>query len=453
MAVQANLKRRRKQSPLKSRIDELPYDIMKSIFNRLSFNDLVQVKSVSSSWNILGEELLSKMPWLMLPSKKQVEEGDGTDVDNNGYHGFLSLSENRVYSLKTAPKEFSEGCCIGSSRGWLLFLQEKAVPCLFNPLKRVKIELPSVDRLLGVKRMERNVNGQYELDYFNSAERGSRRLLFRSCGKQQVRECFVQKAILSGKPDDKNGKYGVVLLCNNGEDIVYHRSGDNFWTGLDVNRPPYQDIICHGNYLYALSDRNRIEVWDLHGRDGRVEKKSDVVVPFPDKSLAKVNSLRDVCTRRFYLVESSGELLFVVRFIGDYVDWDGTLLHEYDLLTEDCNHPKVCPYRTWLFHVYKMDFSKLRWVEMDTLGDHALFLGGNQSVSVSARCFPNCERDCIYFSDDCWERMEEDYLYGGHDMGIYNLKNGSLKPIYEFSSDKIQPPPCWIIPDTTVLES
>ncbi|GMI95888.1 hypothetical protein HRI_003258100 [Hibiscus trionum] len=92
MAVQATMKKRRKQSPLKSRIDELPSDIMKSIFNRLSFNDLVQAKFVSSSWNILGEELLSKMPWLMLPSKKQVEEGDETDVDNNGYHGFLSLS-------------------------------------------------------------------------------------------------------------------------------------------------------------------------------------------------------------------------------------------------------------------------------------------------------------------------------------------------------------------------
>ncbi|KAL4282954.1 hypothetical protein GQ457_16G030240 [Hibiscus cannabinus] len=49
--------------------------------------------------------------------------------------------------------------------------------------------------------------------------------------------------------------------------------------------------------------------------------------------------------------------------------------------------------------------------------------------------------------------MEEDYLYGGHDMGTYNLSDGSLKPIYEFSSDKIQPPPCWIIPDPAVLIS
>ncbi|KAE8698325.1 putative Adenine nucleotide alpha hydrolases-like superfamily protein [Hibiscus syriacus] len=366
MTVQATMTKRRKESPSTSRVDELPAHILRSIFNRLRFNDLVQAKSVCCSWNLLGDELTSKMPWLMLPSKKQVEEDDGIKVNNNGYHGFLNLKENRLYSLKTAPKEFSECCCIGSSHGWLVFLQEKAVPFLFNPFKQLRIELPSVDRQLGLEKM---------------------------------------------------------------------------------------DIICHRNHLYALSDKNSIEVWDLHIGGNHVKKKSDFVFAFPDKSLAKEKSFRDVCTSGFYLVESCGDLLFVVRFIGDYVDWDGTLLHEQDHLTQDSNHPKVCPYRTFLFHVYKMDFKELKWVEMDTLGDRALFLGRNQLASVSTRCFLNCEKDCIYFSDDCWERIDEDYLYGGHDMGIYNLKDGSLKPVFEFSSDKIQPQPCWVIPDPAMFES
>ncbi|KAE8698335.1 putative Adenine nucleotide alpha hydrolases-like superfamily protein [Hibiscus syriacus] len=453
MTVQATMTKRRKESPLTSRVDEVPAHILRSIFNRLSFNDLVQAKSVCCSWNLLGDELTSKMPWLMLPSKKQVEEDDGINVNNNGYHGFLNLMENRLYSLKMAPKEFRECCCIGSSHGWLVFLQEKAVPFLFNPFKQVRIELPSVDRLLGLENMVRNVDGEFELNYFN-VFKGSHRILFRFCGKQQVRECLIQKAILTRKPENNdNGNYGLVLLCNNGEEIAYNASGSDYWTVLDVSHPPYQDILCHRNYLYALSDKNSIEVWELHVGSGHVKKTSDIVFPFPDKSLSKENSLRDVCTCRFYLVESCGDLLFVVRFIGNYVDWDGTLLHEHDLLIEDSNHPKVCPYRTFLFHVYKMDFKELEWVEMDTLDDRALFLGGNQSVSVLARCFLNCEKDCIYFSDDCWERMEEDYLYGGHDMGIYDLKDGSLKPVFEFSSDKIQPPPCWVIPDPAMFES
>ncbi|KAE8717701.1 hypothetical protein F3Y22_tig00110044pilonHSYRG00441 [Hibiscus syriacus] len=358
MTVQATMTKRRKESPLTSRVDELPAHILRSIFHRINFNDLVQAKSVCRSWNLLGDELTSKMPWLMLPSKKQVEEGDGINVNNNGYHGFLNLMENHLYSLKTTPKEFSECCCIGSSHGWLVFLQEKAVPFLFNPFKQVKIELPSVDRLLGLEKM---------------------------------------KAILND-----NGNCGLVLLCNNGEEIAYNAIGSDYWTVLDVLHPPYQDIICHRNRLYALSDKNSIKVWDLNIGGNHVVKKSDFVYAFPEKSLAEEKSLRDVCTCRFYLVESCGDLLFVVRFIGDYVDWDGTLLHEHDLLTEASNHPKVCPFRI-LFHVYKRDFNEL--------------------------------------NDDCWERMEEDYLYGELDMGIYNLKGGSLKPVFEFSSDKIQPDP------------
>ncbi|KAK8651593.1 hypothetical protein V6N13_141191 [Hibiscus sabdariffa] len=111
-----------------------------------------------------------------------------------------------------------------------------------------------------------------------------------------------------------------------------------------------------------------------------VSPKSPIwFLPFPEKSLAKGDSLRGLCTTRFYLVEACGDLQLVVRFIGGYVD--GTLLREWDCLADHCNHPKVCPYRTFLFHVYKLDSDILKWVEMDCLGDQALFLGGNESVS------------------------------------------------------------------------
>ena len=90
------------------------------------------------------------------------------------------------------------------------------------------------------------------------------------------------------------------------------------------------------------------------------------------------------------MVESCGDLLLVVRYIGEFVDWNGTLVREEDRLTEHCTHPKVCPYRTCLFHVYKLDFNEIKWVEMESLGDRALFLSGNQSVSVSAQFFLNC---------------------------------------------------------------
>ncbi|XVF66390.1 hypothetical protein PTKIN_Ptkin10aG0032100 [Pterospermum kingtungense] len=426
-------------STKRRRIAQVPTDILRSmIFNKLTYIDLVQAKAVCSSWNLLGQELVSRMPWLMLPSKKDVEEGDGTDVNNNGYNGLLSLGENRVYSLKNIPNEFRESCSVGSSNGWLVFLEEKAVPFLFNPLKQVKAQLPPVGRLLGLLKMERCLDGGYEVEDYNGYQ-GYR-------PKQQIRECYIRKAILTTEPDcNNNKKYGLILLCNKGKDIAYYESGDNYWSLLNVSHPPYQDIIFHEDHLYALSeDHNYIEVWDVEG--GRVKKQFGIVVSLPEKSVAKANSWGDLCAIRSYLVQSCGDLVLAVRYIGEFVDWDGTMHREPDMLLDCCNHPMVCPYKTCLFHVYKLDFDEVKWVEMESLGERALFLGGNQSVSVSAQSFPNCERNSIYFSDDYWERMDEDYLYGGHDYGVYNLKGGSVKPIYEFSSDKIHPPPCWIIP-------
>ncbi|KAE8736442.1 putative Adenine nucleotide alpha hydrolases-like superfamily protein [Hibiscus syriacus] len=435
------MKRRRTldSSPLPSSVfDQVPTDVLRSIIKKLSFIDVVQAKAVCSSWNLVGEELVSRMPWLMLPSKEEVEEGDDADARNNGYNGFLNLGENRVYNLKTTPKEFRESCCIGSSHGWLVFLEQKAIPFLFNPFRQVKIQLPPVDRLLGLKRMERKMNGEYELDYFEDYKK-SCRFWFKWCGKQEVRARFIQKAILTGKPDSNNGNYGLVLLCNSGEEIAYYESaGDNSWTVIDVSHAPYQDIICHENNLFALGDKNSVEVWDLQQGRAGITKKSDIVLPIPDKLLAKEDSVKGLCSSRFYLVESCGDLLLVVRFIGDYVDRVyGTLQREWDCYNDYC---------TISFHVYKLDCNGRKWVEVESLGDHALFLGGNQSVSVSTDSFSNCEKNSIYFTDDNWERMEDDLLYGGHDMGIYNLKDQSFKSIYEFSSAGIQPPPCWILP-------
>ncbi|CAI0461638.1 unnamed protein product [Linum tenue] len=74
------------------------------------------------------------------------------------------------------------------------------------------------------------------------------------------------------------------------------------------------------------------------------------------------------------------------------------------------------------FEVYKMDAVRRRWVRAANLsgaaGDEekrALFLGGGDSVSVPAG--GGIAADSVYYTDDGWEQMDEDYLYGGHDIG------------------------------------
>jgi hypothetical protein len=139
--------------------------------------------------------------------------------------------------------------------------------------------------------------------------------------------------------------------------------------------------------------------------------------------------------------------LLVVRRIGEFVDEEGRVLHEGDLLTDKAAEPLVCAYRTLLFGLFRMDFDKETWVSMTSLDDQAVFVGGNHSASVLTCDLPGCEKNSVYFTDDYWERMNEDYLYGGHDMGVYNLKDKSVKHFYQLDALKIQPPPCWFLPN------
>ncbi|KAK6254667.1 hypothetical protein SCA6_015972, partial [Theobroma cacao] len=179
----------------------------------LDIIDIIRAKVVCSSWNSLGEELVPRTPWLMLPSK---EVEGGYDVDNNAYSGFLKLGESQVCSLKKMPKEFRESCCIGPLNGWLIFLEEKAVPFLFHPFKQVKIPTS-----------------------------------FIICSARFTK-------------NGKKGGWNDVNKLRNDEKIAYHDNEDRYWTEApDARHPPYQDIICHENQLLALGEGNNIEIWNF----------------------------------------------------------------------------------------------------------------------------------------------------------------------------------------------
>lgn len=116
-------------------------------------------------------------------------------------------------------------------------------------------------------------------------------------------------------------------------------------------------------------------------------------------------------------------------------------MYEGDTLTDYAVEPLVCPYKTCGFRVFKVDVDKREWVDVEGLSDFALFLGGNESLMVSSVENGELKGNSIYFTDDYWERFEEDYSYGGHDMGVFCMKDGSIEPILECER---QPPPVWI---------
>ncbi|KAJ7965206.1 F-box protein [Quillaja saponaria] len=130
--------------------------------------------------------------------------------------------------------------------------------------------------------------------------------------------------------------------------------------------------------------------------------------------------------KKKYIVETSiGDLLLVQRFLKEVEQYPNHLI-------------------TWDFKLHKLQ--SLSWVPIDSLGDDFLFLGDNHSISVSTLQFPECQRNCIYYSDDQFNPYE--YKDDGPvDIGIFNLANRSFTSHYlPDPGKKHMPPPIWILP-------
>ncbi|GLT42136.1 hypothetical protein SLA2020_161550 [Shorea laevis] len=387
-------------------ITGLPGDVLGDILERLSLIDILRAKAVSSSWNSSIEAFLSSdphvrlrnTPSLMLPPQQQGEEGYRSYSNRTGdsSHRILNLEENMVYSLKKTTSDLFLGSssCIGSSHGWLIFLDTKTlIPFLFNPFTEVRIQLPSL-----------------------------KSPFCKYCA------CSVVKAILTAEPGEDY--YVVLMLHFNGPKLAYYKDGDRFWTELyDSRSQTYQDIISYGNNkLYGICPNGAIHCWDLWGCFGRPGTKIIVsTATLPAKSVQKIGYFSTRSSSN-YLVELCGEILLVVRFI--------------------CSErlaPMECRYRTELFDVYKLDLKRREWEEVKSLGDWSLFVGGNHSVSVSTKDHRTCKGNSIYFTtDDFWFRD-----YSGCDMGIYSLKDGEVMSLFKFprcKDFKFQPPSRWLVP-------
>ncbi|KAG8369756.1 hypothetical protein BUALT_Bualt14G0046800 [Buddleja alternifolia] len=230
----------------------------------------------------------------------------------------------------------------------------------------------------------------------------------------------IVKAILSANPSSHKN-YTVILIYEHGYSnmkLAFCRHGDEEWTYLE-GEATYYDVVCtdlNNNILFALGPGPLVEAWDL-----------DIPVP------KKITLIQDSCPKTLY--------------IGEFVRYDGEVVYEGDTLTDYASEPLVCPYKTVDFKVYKLDLDNKNWIEVECLGDFAMFLGGNQSMMLSTTIHRELKRNVIYFTDDYWDRMNEDYNYGGPDMGIYDMEEESIMECEE-QLQRIVPPPFWItLPD------
>ncbi|KAH7832807.1 hypothetical protein Vadar_000134 [Vaccinium darrowii] len=292
------------------------------------------------------------------------------------------------------------------TRGWLVTISESGDMNLLHPLTRVQVSLPPITTL------------KYYEDggMFNNFIQ-------------------IQKAVLSSSPSGSSKDDYVLMIIYEGPGFLgYCRCGDKAWTTIETHFGRFMDITYFNDQFYAVNTLGMIYVCDVGGRNpteacpvgGEIQY---TVVPNYE--------------RRPYIVEFEGNLLIVIRD-GHYLRFPyGEVEMNADGTFDDESR---IDYGTREFRVFKVDVSNWRGTELHSLGENALFLGDNASISIKASKFSGLRPNCIYYTDDCWPSYIFFKQGGGKDMGIFNLKDGSRTRCYEGESLSSVCPPLWVRP-------
>ncbi|KAK7263601.1 hypothetical protein RJT34_31194 [Clitoria ternatea] len=358
------------------------------------------------------------VPYAILPGSSI--QGDTPDFndDENGtntaHRGIFTVSDNKFYEWKYMLKGHPDSWCVGSSLDFLILLDTNGFPFLLNPTSSSCIYFP-----------------RFPHSFFSSYS------LF--LDDHVLRKSFVSKAVLmsytSASFPSHTPQYILVLIFSCARKLAYCQH--NKWVEFFDAKSSYCDIIIHNNNLFALADNSWLEGWEFC--DNGPVKVLDVRPSMEIDDEEDREFPWDTFSTQSYLLMLEKDFMLVKRFIGNYVTTDGEVVYEGH------DDDALCPYRTKYFVVYKLEIGEVQWKKKRSLNDNVLFVGANESASVPAQALHGCETDSIYFTDDRWEEMNLDSLYGGHDWGVFSLKNQCVNSLNPYAH-KMNPPPIWVVP-------
>ncbi|KAF6144399.1 hypothetical protein GIB67_024626 [Kingdonia uniflora] len=411
---------------------ELPVELLEVIAELvLSFDDfallsaikdVIRFGGVCKSWHsatLLFQKkypcyfpLLQKdggFPLLML-TETLGKEYDIIEYPDLSIRKFFSLYDNKVYTLNL-PEAHGRHCW-GSPYGWLITFGIDLQIHLLNPITRLQIPLPSQSTF---------------------------RHQHCDCTRRNLFISYIAKAVLAPQ-------LIVMAIHTYTRRLAFAKPGDKAWTTLgnedkcgskgwatlgNEDYGKYSDLIYFKDHFFAVTNKGFVRYCDISG-------PNPIVIDFAAPPYRPTfNALE-----RFYLVEISGELHMVVRLVNRY------------LVKPRYYHHNLS---TTFIEVYKMEslYTTSKWVRLQTLGDHAIFIGNNLSFSILASNYPGCKRGCIYYTDDYQAQYGSQIL--GRDRGIFNLEKENIEPLYSGSETdlineadddalSIYSPPLWITP-------
>lgn len=160
-------------------------------------------------------------------------------------------------------------------------------------------------------------------------------------------------------------------------ELAFIRLGkDTTWTYMDGsdNIVPgcrmIQEVIYIEQTFYAVGYFNELLSFDVTSQS---YSEIDVIVPEDKPIIGQVKR---------YIFEGEGKKLFMVQRYTDYVE------------VEEGFHNRM----TKKFRVFELNSAKGEWVEKNSLGDIAVFVGDSSSISVLPSNLSGCQSDCIYFN-------------------------------------------------------
>ncbi|KAL8088418.1 F-box protein SKIP23-like [Apium graveolens] len=391
---------------------ELPPELLYTIATNLKhLQDHIRFRSVCQAWRSSTPEtpvnLPCQLPWLMLPAHHFCFNPP------SHHRGFYDLSNNKIHALSLSKITHRSRRC-GSSHGWLAFLEESPSFFILNPLTRAVVNLPPLSQFPNVMSFDfSKVGREYTLKTGDDDD-------VYSCNLKEMRDSYIKKVILSRSPHS-GSDYIVVALINQTGDLAYCKKHDLSWKFIEAAHGYCEDVVYYNGMFMAVNKYGEIAACDLNG----------------DKpNVSFMNTPHIVGGDMQYLVACKDELLLVTRYLELEFNGESSQL---DII-----------YKTTEFQVSRLNFKGVNWEALNSLGDMALFLGENSSLAMSASEFPECKGNRIYFTDD-YSEWNYDGVNGDHDLGVYNLDDGSIEalPCYPFNSYSTRswPPPIWVTPN------
>lgn len=280
----------------------------------------------------------------------------------------------------------------GSSKGWLVAVEQNFAVTLQNPFYRVKEREEQESSIIRLPPLS-------PPDWYS----------FKRC------DYFVHKATISADPILNANKCIVVVIYEDRCQLAFIGLKDTRWTYVDERWHAIEEVVRVEDNFYAVNNWSQLLRFDITRLSS-----SDVTVTA--KGIARKYVFRS------YLVDSNEGLLMVQRIL----EWE----------VDKCVTKK--------FKVFELNCNKSEWVEKKALGDIALFVGDNSSVSVLASNFRQCEPNCIYFNQDNNRIKSEIGPYGPHDFGVYNVQSEKISKPYTTHAMTLlkmtKQPPIWVTP-------